>query len=131
MYGYGGAWDRSTTMDVSPVLVRPQNAWGLQDVRFTDAECRDYISRFCEKSFKDLSKEDASCLEQYVHNLTDGHPGLVAYFMHSIEAQFRQERKYPEKTTKVSWPLIFKFLKSHDYFISVMLVSVLFGFKVT
>ena len=91
MYGYGSAWD-------SPIIVSSKNTWSLQNVRFTDAECRDYISRFCEKYFKGMNNEDALCLEQYVLNLTEGHPGLVAYFMRRIQTQFQQELKYPENT---------------------------------
>ena len=118
-------------MHVSPILVSPQNAWSLQDVCFTDAECRDYISRFCERFFKGMNKEDASCLEQYVRNLTEGHPGFVTYFMRSIQTQFRQELKYPKNTKELSWAMIFEYFKSHSFCTIMMNVSVFSGFKVT
>lgn len=76
-----------STMSVSPIIVSSQNAWSLQDVRFTDAECSDYILRFCKKYFGGMNQEDALCLEQYVRNMTKGHPGLVAFFMGSIRVQ--------------------------------------------
>src|SRR4051812_42181276 len=51
VYGYQGAWDRASVMDVSPYYIDPSNTWGLEDVRFTDDEYDDYVSRFCDTHF--------------------------------------------------------------------------------
>ena len=113
-----------STMSVSPIIVSSQNAWSLQDVRFTDAECSNYILRFCKKYFGGMNQEDALCLEQYVRNMTKGHPGLVAFFMGSIRNQFNQQLKYPKDRERLSWNKIFEYLKSYRFWATVMNVSV-------
>lgn len=114
VYGYRGAWDRSSAhaMDVSPFYIAPSNTWGLEDVRFTDDEYDDYVSRFCNTHFGSMENDDTAALQEYVRNTTGRHPGLVAYFMNSIEQKFQQRLKYGG-TLKFSE--IFLYLKSHNF----------------
>lgn len=100
-------------------------------MRFTNEEYCDYVSRFCKKYLGNMNDEDALCLQQYVHNMTERHPGLVAFFMGSIRNQFNQQLKYPRESETLTWDKIFKYLKSYNFWTTVMDVSgVFFGFKV-
>jgi hypothetical protein len=121
VYGYRGAWDRSSAnpMDVSPFRIDPKNTWGIEDVRFTNDEYDDYVSRFCKTHFGKMEAYDAAALQQYVCNTTGRHPGLVSYFMNNIQQKFQQQLKYGG-TLKFSE--IFLYLKSHS-FISMASVS--------
>jgi hypothetical protein len=129
VYGYRGAWDGSAssdTMNVSPITIHPRNIWSLEEVRFNNEECCDYILRFCKKYFGGMNDEDALCLQQYVHNMTERHPGLVAFFMDSIRDQFNQQLKYPRESETLKWDKVFKYLKSYNFWTTVMDVSVVF-----
>jgi hypothetical protein len=114
VYGYRGAYDRSSShaIDVSPFYIHPKNTWGLEDVRFTDDEYDDYVSRFCNTHFGSMETNNAAALQEYVRNTTGCHPGLVAYFMNSIKQNFKQRLKYGG-TLKFSE--IFLYLKSHNF----------------
>ncbi|CAG8487237.1 5415_t:CDS:2 [Ambispora leptoticha] len=94
VYGYQGAWDGSMlTMDVSPIAINLQNTWSLENVRFTDEEYNDYISCFCKKYFGNMKDDDALCLQQYVYNMTDRHPGLS----HSSWTLFQPAIEVPKR----------------------------------
>ena len=80
--GYKGALATPGTL-VTPCAIPEQNTWGFNDVRFTDDEFEDFVSRFC-KSHLHLEDHDSKLLQQYVGNTTGYHPGLVACFMDKI-----------------------------------------------
>ena len=78
-----------------------------------------------------MNDEDALCLLQYVCNMTECHPGLVAFFMGSIRNQFNQQLKYSRESEMLTWDKVFKYLKSYNFWTTVMDVSgVFFSFKV-
>lgn len=114
VYGYRGAWDCSSAcaMDVSPFQINPSNTWGLEDLRFTDDEYNDYVSRFCRAHMGNMGSGDAAALQEYVRNTTGRHPGLVAYFMNSIRQKFQQRLKYGGA---LKFSEIFLYLKTHDF----------------
>jgi len=118
VYGYRGAWDSSSAnvMDVSPFQIAPDNTWGLEDLRFTDDEYNDYVSRFRRARLGNMGNDDAAALQEYVRNATERHPGLVAYFMNSICQRFGR-LKYGE-TLKFSE--IFAYLKSQRFVTAAM-----------
>src|SRR3954469_6312387 len=101
-YGYKGAWDLSSatrTMDVSPFMIHPENTWGIEDVRFTKDEYKDYFLRFCCTHLSEIEDEDnVTYLQEYVYNTTAGHPGLVAFFMNHIKDYFSRELRYDALT---------------------------------
>ena len=126
VYSYRGAWDGSAssgTMNVSPIIIHPQNTWSLEEVCFTNEEFNDYISRFCKKYLGNMNGNDILCLQQYVYNMTERHPGLVAFFMGNIRNQFKPQVKYPRESEMLTWDKVFKYLKSHDFWTTVMNVS--------
>ena len=127
-YGYKGAWDCSSvatrTMDVSPFAV--ENTWGIEDVRFTKDEYEDYLLRFCRTHLgKVKDKKDVTYLQEYVHNTTARHPGLVAFFMNHIRDYFSPQLKYDDTLT---FERIFLYLKSYTFMRAVDSASVFFNF---
>ncbi|RGB29701.1 hypothetical protein C1646_794910 [Rhizophagus diaphanus] len=119
-YGYKGAWNFSSairTIDVSPYVIPRENTWGIEDVRFTKDEYEDYFLRFCRKYLKKMKdKNDIRCLQEYVHNTTACHPGLVAFFMNHIKDHFSSQLKYDDKLT---FKKIFLYLKSYRFMMAV------------
>ena len=123
-YGYKGAWDCSSaatrTVDVSPFAI--ESIWGIRDVRFTKDEYEDYFLRFCRTHLGKVKDEnDVTYLQEYVHNTTARHPGLVAFFMNHIRDYFSQNLKYDDTLT---FERIFLYLKSHTFMRAVDLASV-------
>ncbi|GBC08935.1 hypothetical protein RclHR1_00850016 [Rhizophagus clarus] len=115
-YGYKGAWDYSSTtctIDVSPFAISSENMWGIEDVRFTKDEYKDYFLRFCRTHLGKIKDEnDVKYLQKYVYNTTDGHPGLVAFFMNNIKNHFFPQLKYDDTLT---FERIFLYLKSYRF----------------
>ncbi|CAG8486135.1 104_t:CDS:2 [Paraglomus brasilianum] len=52
--------------------------------------------------------------------MTECHPGLVAFFMGNIRNQFKPQVKYPRESEMLTWDKVFKYLKSHDFWTTVM-----------
>jgi hypothetical protein len=127
-YGYKGAWDYSSatrTIDVSPSAI-PENTWGIEDMRFTEDEYKDYFLRFCRTHLgKMKNEEDIKFLQEYVHKTTALHPGLVAFFMNHIRDHFSPQLKYNDTLT---FGRIFLYLKSYGFMRAVdeASVSILF-----
>ncbi|CAG8482724.1 10489_t:CDS:2 [Acaulospora morrowiae] len=122
VYGYRGAWDGSAssgTMNVSPIKINSRNTWSLEEMCFTDEEYHDYVSRFCNK-YLNMNDDDALCLQQYVYNTTERHPGLVAFFMNNIKNHFSQQLKYPRERETLTWDKVFKYLKSYNFWDTVV-----------
>ncbi|PKC15985.1 hypothetical protein RhiirA5_407558, partial [Rhizophagus irregularis] len=115
-YGYKGAWNLTSathTMDVSPFAIPSENTWSIENVRFTKDEYEDYFLRFCRKYLKKIEDEnDIRYLQEYVHNTTARHPGLVVFFMNHIKDHFSFQLKYDDKLT---FGKIFLYLKSYRF----------------
>ncbi|CAG8648650.1 1864_t:CDS:2 [Paraglomus brasilianum] len=114
-YGYKGAWDCSSvatrTVDVSPFAI--ESTWSIQDVCFTKDEYEDYFLRFCRTHLgKVKDKKDVTYLQEYVHNTTARHPGLVVFFMNHIRDYFLPQLKYDDTLT---FERIFLYLKSYTF----------------
>jgi hypothetical protein len=128
-YGYKGAWDYSSatsTIDVSPFAIPRENMWGIEDVRFTKVEYDDYFLRFCRTHLEKMKNEnDIRYLQEYVHNTTARHPGLVAFFMNHIRDHFSPQLKYNNTLT---FKRIFLYLKSHRFMRAVDVASVSISF---
>ena len=127
-YGYKGAWDLSSatrTIDVSPYTIPPENTWGIEDVRFTKDEYKDYFLRFCSTHLRGIKvKDNVTYLQEYVYNTTAGHPGLVAFFMNHIKDHFSLQLKYDTLT----FERIFLYLKSHEFMRAVNDASISISF---
>ncbi|CAB4421747.1 unnamed protein product [Rhizophagus irregularis] len=128
-YGYKDVWDFTSatrTIDVSPFAIPRENTWGIKDVRFTKDEYKDYFLRFCRKYLRKIEDEnDIRYLQEYVHNTTARHPGLVMFFMNHIKDHFSSKLKYDDKLT---FGKIFLYLKSYRFMRTVdeASVSILF-----
>jgi len=120
-YGYKGAWDLS-----SPFTIARENTWGIEDMRFTMDEYKDYFLRFCRKHLGKMKDEnDIRYLQEYVHNTTARHPGLVAFFMNHIKDHFSPQLKYDDTLT---FEKIFLYLKSYGFMRAVDEASVSISF---
>jgi hypothetical protein len=90
-------------------LLRFLNTWGIEDVRFTENEYEDYFLRFCKTHLGKMKDEnDIRYLQEYVHNTTARHPGLVAFFMNHIKDHFSPQLKYDDT---LKFERIFLYLK--------------------
>ena len=107
------------TIDASPFRIPIENTWSIEDVRFTEDEYIDYISRFC-KSQLGLKECSIKLLVEYIGNTTGGHPGLIALFMNKIKHHFSSNLKYVKELT---FEKIFLYLKSYEFSITVQMVS--------
>jgi hypothetical protein len=124
-YGYKDAWDYSSAtcaIDVSPFAIPSKNTWGIEDVRFTKDEYDEYFVRFCRTHLEKTKNEnDIRYLQEYVHNTTARHPGLVAFFMNHIKDHFSPQLKYDDT---LKFEKIFLYLKSYGFISAVNEASV-------
>jgi hypothetical protein len=123
-YGYKGAWDYSSATHT--IAIPRENMWGIEDMRFTEDEYKDYFLRFCSTHLKNMKDEDdVNYLREYVYNTTARHPGLVTFFMNHIKDHFSRQLKYDDT---LKFEKIFLYLKSYRFMSAVDEASISISF---
>lgn len=100
-----------STLDI-PCAIPENNTWGLSDVKFTEDEFEDYVSRFCGLHLG-LKDDDSKLIQEWVARTTGYHPGLVACFMDKIKADLLVKHK------ELTFQQIFWYLKSSGFNIAM------------
>jgi hypothetical protein len=111
-YGHYGAYTtrgNHAVMDISPTNdLKENNKWGFNDVCFTEEEYSNYFHQFCKVCLEKLENEHIQHLFNYVREITNLHPGLVAFIMNEIRGRFL-------KRETLTFEDVFMYLKSSDF----------------
>ncbi|GES76147.1 P-loop containing nucleoside triphosphate hydrolase [Rhizophagus clarus] len=94
----------------TPVDISESNSKSIYDIRYTDYELEEYVTKFC-RCFN-LKEHNSNIIPEfirYIKNATAGHVGLVRHILHYT----REEMK--PKVNELTWNKILAYLNSNEF----------------